>query len=222
MSGSGCAIHRRAAENRLGGGVRWQGRGSAVAGQAVGDHLGEFGQCGLWMAGVDRVFARQNGSDRGVITWPGRSNMPCAPDMTIRCARPARYRAAARRARAAVAGSGSPSLVMPPPRATITSALPGDTRSMVLETPHPRNPSNAIELDHDRRQVNRGRVGVAVHGGLGDVQEVTSLAAGDSQAAHRGRLGERSRHSWRECGRPSAGRVGRGCVVWPDCRLDGR
>lgn len=66
--------------------------------------------------------------------------MPYAPDITICCTRPERYSAAARRARATVAGWGSPSAVMPPPRATTTSALTGATDSMLVEKPLQRNP----------------------------------------------------------------------------------
>jgi len=65
--------------------------------------------------------------------------MPYAPDMTIRCARPEWYSATARRARATVAGRGCPWAVMPPPRATMTSALAVDTGSMLLEVPLSRN-----------------------------------------------------------------------------------
>jgi hypothetical protein len=68
------------------------------------------------------------------------SNMPYAPDMTIRGARPERYKATARSARATVAAAASPSTLTPPPRATMTSALSEDTGPMLLETPRARNP----------------------------------------------------------------------------------
>jgi len=71
----------------------------------------------------------------------GGSYMPYAPDITIRCARPERYRAAARRARATVAGRGSPSAVMPPPRATMTPALAGGTGPILLQDTARRNPT---------------------------------------------------------------------------------
>ena len=79
----------------------------------------------------------------------GGSYMPYAPDITIRAARPERYKAAARRARATVAGRGSPSAVMPPPRATTTSALTGDTGPM-LPAAHPAaQPRAHASAKHD-------------------------------------------------------------------------
>jgi len=65
--------------------------------------------------------------------------MPCEPDITIRAARPEWYNSAARRARATVAGCGWPSAVMPPPRATTTPALTGDTSPMLHSEPPQRN-----------------------------------------------------------------------------------
>jgi len=66
----------------------------------------------------------------------GGSYMPYAPDITIRRARPERYNAAARRARATVGGRGWPPAVMPPPRATTASALIRAMGWMLLEK-HP-------------------------------------------------------------------------------------
>jgi hypothetical protein len=60
--------------------------------------------------------------------------------ITIRCARPERYNAAARRARATVTGRGSPPAVMPPPKATMTPALAADTGPILLQDTPRRNP----------------------------------------------------------------------------------
>jgi hypothetical protein len=70
------------------------------------------------------------------------SYMPYAPDITIRCARPERYNAAARTARATVAGCGSPPAVMPPPRATMTPARAAGTGPMLLRDIPRRNPGS--------------------------------------------------------------------------------
>jgi hypothetical protein len=75
--------------------------------------------------------------------------MPYAPDMTIRGARPERYNATARRARVTVAGRGCPQAVMPPPRATITSALAKDTAPTLLGTPPAAQPPERVVLPHE-------------------------------------------------------------------------
>ncbi len=74
--------------------------------------------------------------------------MPYAPDITIGCARPERYNAAARRARATVAGRGSPPAVMPPPRATMTPAFTPGTSPMLLENAPPSPAAAGGSLSH--------------------------------------------------------------------------